>query len=42
MKHRAKQIRFDEAIKRTAELEKELKDQEEKLIKRHKELNSLM
>ena len=41
-KYHTNNKRFEDAIRRTAELEKEMKEQEEMLMKRHKELNSLM
>ena len=42
LKYHTNNKRFEDAIRRTAELEKEMKEQEEMLMKRHKELNSLM
>ena len=42
MKSQRDKDRFDDAIKREQQLEKTIKEQEETIVKRHKELDSLL
>ena len=42
MKNQGDSGRFDDALRREQELEKTIREQEELIVKRHKELDSLM